>query len=489
MGRYGDAREHLLRLLESGPNDDKLREQLGICQAGGGDDRAAEKSFQKAIELDPARREPYLRLAAVLKRLDRPREADDLVAKLVAKNPQSAQAHSLHAHFLHGQSGQDKEALAEAEKAVALAPEDFDILLLAANLSTATGDYKKARGYADRAIAAKPARPAATARSFNSSRARESGKRPWPASAAESRRPPTRATCSGPGLALIAEATRPTPRPSHGGEGDPLTEAQETVARLRRLPREQAFDPVLIDFCRPKSRRARGRWPAAAKAFTEVAQQLERPDQKLGSTGIQGTTANELLKDVEFRLAICQGHLADSDAAVGGLSEGRPHRSCCGRAAWVSPPRWLPWGRSMRPEEYRQIGKLKGMATAAETKVAGLLILENLRLRQSQRDWKEADAILARLAQAAPDATEAILVRAEALMAEGHDAEAEKLLTAVREKHPDSVHFWQALMKLAEREQQGSGPWSCSIRPKRSSATAFGSGWPGPCTCCWKTGL
>ena len=370
-----------------------------------------------------------------------------------------------------------------------MAPEDFDILLLAANLSTATGDYKKARGYADRAIAAKPALAGGYRAVFQLPSRQGERKE----ALASLRRGIEKA--SDPrdllwdlGLVLIAEATRPHPDPLTGGEGDPLTEAQETVARLRRLPREQAFDPVLIDFLQAEIEAARGRWPAAAKAFTEVAQQLERPDQKLGSTGIQGTTANELLKDVEFRLAICQGHLGDSDAQLAAYR----------KAAHIDPL-WAPARMGVAAtlaslgqihealEEYRQIGKLKGMATAAETKVAGLLILENLRLRQSQRDWKEADAILARLAQARPMPPEAILVRAEALMAEGHDAEAEKLLTAARDKHPDSVDFWQALVKLAEREQQRSGPWSCSIRPKRSSATASGSGWPGPCTCCWKT--
>jgi len=58
LGRYGDAREHLLLLLASSSSDDDLWRQLGICQAAGGDDRAAAQSFEKTVKFDPTRCQP-----------------------------------------------------------------------------------------------------------------------------------------------------------------------------------------------------------------------------------------------------------------------------------------------------------------------------------------------------------------------------------------------------------------------------------------------
>jgi len=81
------------------------------------------------------------------------------MAKMVARNRQSPQAHSLWAQYLHEHTtGQEKVALAEAEKAATLAPDDFDVLLLAADLFTLAGKYEKALGYAERAITHNPKR-------------------------------------------------------------------------------------------------------------------------------------------------------------------------------------------------------------------------------------------------------------------------------------------------------------------------------------------
>jgi tetratricopeptide (TPR) repeat protein len=443
LGRFGDAREHLQRLLKSSSTDDALWEQLGICQAGGGDDRAAVESFQKAIQLDPGRCGRYVIVAALLRRLDRPQEADEWMEKLVAKNPESPQAHFLRARYLRQQNvNQEKAALAEAEKAAALAPADFDILLLAADLLTAAGDYEKARGYADRAITARPM----AAGGYRAVSKTESRQGEWEKALATLRRGIEKA--SDPwdllwdqGLVLIAQ--------------DKLTEAQETVARLRRLPREQTFNPALTDFLQAEIEAAQGHWSVAAKVFAEVARQLERPDQDLGGTAVEGTTAREVLKDAECRLAICCEHLGDSGAQLAAY-----------RKAARLDPLWVPARMGVAAtlaslgqipdalEEYRQIGKLKGATAAADVDIARLLLLKNLGVPESRRDWKDVEAALDRLAVAKPDDSQSTLLRAEALLAQGRGEEAEKLLAAARDKHPESVDLWAALARVAEQRQQ-----------------------------------
>jgi tetratricopeptide (TPR) repeat protein len=187
---------------------------------------------------------------------------------------------------------------------------------------------------------------------------------------------------------------------------------------------------------------------------------LEAPSRKPGSTQVRGTTARELLKQLECRLAVCYQQLGDPDAQLAAYR----------KAAGIDPL-WVPARLGVAAtlgslgqinealEEYRRIAGLKGGAAAADIALARLLVLKNLRGQPNQtgsgeRDWKEAESVLDRLAQAAPDAAEVTLVRAEALLAQGRTEETEKLLSAARDKHPEQADFWAALVKLAERKQQ-----------------------------------
>ena len=121
-------------------------------------------------------------------------------------------------------------------------------------------------------------------------------------------------------------------------------------------------------------------------------------------------------------------------------------------------------------EEYRQIGRLEGMAATGDFEVARLLAVKNLRLRAPERDWKEVEAILDRLKQSTPDATELTLLRAETLFGQGRAAETEKLLTAARDKHPEKTDLWSALVSLAGRRQQ----WDRAVELLAEAEKKFG---------------
>ena len=197
LGYYGNAREHLLLLLASSPRDGKLWERLGICQAGDGDDRAAIDSFEKAIDFDPAACEAYAHLATLLRqRAQRPRRADDWMAKLVAKNPDSSQAHALYARYLQEPvSSQGKAALAEAEKAVVPGRR-----ILRSCCSPQTSARRKSTrrpaAMPIRAISVAQRGPADTVQFFASSWGRVTGRGLWPACVAASRRCSTRGNFS-----------------------------------------------------------------------------------------------------------------------------------------------------------------------------------------------------------------------------------------------------------------------------------------------------
>ena len=86
-------------------------------------------------------------LAELLKeRLSSLEEADQCMAKLVKANPKSAKAHYLRAGYLaNSRLRRTDEALEEVSKARQLAPDDADVLVLAAGCNLAKRKYDSAR--------------------------------------------------------------------------------------------------------------------------------------------------------------------------------------------------------------------------------------------------------------------------------------------------------------------------------------------------------
>jgi len=443
LRRYSDARQHL-RFLLAVQTDGKLWEQLGICQDASGDYAGAAESFQKAIAVAPGQCEPYVRLAEVLRlRLDKAKEADAWIDTLVNKNADSSLAHLYRARYLYLRTkNQEKLALIAAEKSAELDPKNTNALLLAANLSSLTADYAKARRYAERSIAAAPeladgylALFRIEIRSSHREKAVEALRRGIE-KAADRRE-------------LLWDLGRIT---IERGE---LDEARKAVAQLRGLPLGQGFDPVLIDYLQAQIEAGQGNWFAASLAFVDVAQQLEQPKEKGSSGEAQQGNTPELLKEVECRLARCYEQLSDTEAQLAAYR----------KAAHIDPL-WVPARMGVAAtlstlgqisealEEYRQIGRLEGMSATGDFEVARLLAIKNLRLRAPERDWKEVEAILDRLKQATPDATDLTLLRAEALFGQGYAEKTEKLLLAARDNFPEKTDLWSALVSLAGRRQQ-----------------------------------
>ena len=70
-----------------------------------------------------------------------------------------------------------------------------------------------------------------------------------------------------------------------------------------------------------------------------------------------------------------------------------------------------------------------------------MLGLKNLRLQATEQDWNEVETILNRLQQTKPDATDLTLLRRNVLW-EKRAENAEKLLTAMRDKYPEKTELW-----------------------------------------------
>jgi tetratricopeptide (TPR) repeat protein len=497
MRRWGDARAHLQQyLLVTSPEDASLWELLGTCQAAGAEYAAAVESFRKAIRLGPQQLDAYWRLADVLQRnLDRRKEADQWMDKLVAANPDSARAHLLRGAYLeklylekHGQEDRSPDkaeseaakkdlaaALGEAEKARALAPKDIDALLLAARLASLAAQYDKARGYAQQAIALDPTRAAGYATLWRIELRTEHRQE----AIACLRQGVEKASRHGQllwdlGRLLIDESERAeiqkedaggTPaRKDAGGTPTPqerkkelLAEARDIVAKLRK---EDAADP-LTDYLEAQIEFALGHWQKAAQGFEQTAQKL--------------SSSPDLAKEAYARLASCYQGLGNVELELAAY-----------RKAALLDPLYLParlgtaaalaslGQTSDALAEYRQISALAGLPAVVKRKVdvelARFLVLNNLRLPASERNWKEVDGLLDRLAQDKADPTEVTLLRVESLINQGRVPDAEKLLQAARSQAPDEPRLCSALLLLVEQDRQ----WDRAVQILDEAKQKFG---------------
>lgn len=137
FGRYGDAIFHLRFLLHSAPNDPELLSLLAECYDGSRKNSEAVAAYEAAIKAAPRRTDNYAALARILNdRLKRPEDAENVLDRLVAANPASHESYLARAEF-RVERGNLKAAVLDARRALQLAPQAHNVLLLAATILSA----------------------------------------------------------------------------------------------------------------------------------------------------------------------------------------------------------------------------------------------------------------------------------------------------------------------------------------------------------------
>jgi tetratricopeptide (TPR) repeat protein len=353
-----------------------------------------------------------------------------------------------------------------ARQALKLAPDEVDACLLVAQLASAQGLHDEARRHAQRAIELDPKRAAGYSILAHTELRTNHRKEAM--------------ACLERGL------EKASPRNEllwalgrlQIEEGN-LAQAQKTVDQFRaEAPANPLADylPALLDF-------ARGHWQQAARGFDQlVAKFADSPD---------------MLKEVHRRRAVCYQRLGNREQELAAYRE----------AARVDPL-WRPAQLGIAAtlaalgkhnealEQYRQIAKLAAAAKDSQqnpaeaaqvmSEIAGLLLLKNLRLPPAERDWSEVNSLVDRLIQANPEAAGPVILRAEALVGQERTAEAEKVLSAARDKLSDQREPWGALLALAARKNSGTARPRSSARPRRNlrnPATGPGSASPKASAC------
>lgn len=145
MGRYADGMSHAQALLEKHPEDSLLWEQLAACQAGLNKPDDARISYEKALTLAPSHIATYDRLAQLLsKQIGLPGEAELIIKRMIEENPRQPEAYLSRARYYRA-ANKLGDAQKDAEKLLALSPNNADGQLMLAELLQMKGETEKAR--------------------------------------------------------------------------------------------------------------------------------------------------------------------------------------------------------------------------------------------------------------------------------------------------------------------------------------------------------
>lgn len=421
---YQAAKEHLEGfLLKDSPDDPELLDLYGQCCGEMGETDKALESFKKAIKIAPDQVEIYPRLARLLRvQFSNAKEADQVMTDLVAKNPESYRAHFLRGGYLKNFDA-NEEALKEAERALELAPGDREVLLLNARCCLAMRDVEKARQHAARGIELFPDN--IDMYTTMADIELQAGSR-------------DKAIAS---LQQGLKATERSPQLlwSMGNlliDVNSLDEAEQLIKELKTTEIYKPFIEYLaarIDF-------VKGRWLPARVGFEKVR----------GALAI----FPHLQKQMDVWIGQCYGQLGNRDAQVDAY-----------RRALKADPFYAPARAGLTEamlasgnvndalDEYRKLASSGRLGAGGLIPYARMLILQNLRLAPTERDWGPAEKALQQAEEAKVDSAQIPILRAEILVAQNRQDEAEKLLQEAREANPDQRELWTVLASLAERQQ------------------------------------
>jgi tetratricopeptide (TPR) repeat protein len=436
LERYDLAAEHLNLLRLANSADADVLALTGQMYEAQGKDVEAIPWLAKAMQQAPGKVEHFVRLAYLLRRLDRVREgnearqADKVMNELVARNPSSYQAHLERWRYRKlftnlKQTSALQEAEKDVQEAMRLAGTEVDVLLASADLAQMKDELPKARAQLEEAIKRYP----------------RDG-RPYQALAnvhVQTGELTQAVACLRRGLGAVAAASQFDLLWALANvliDGNKLDEAEKTITQIRK----QNYSTIGIEYLQARCLMQQGHWSEAVKALESLQPRLK--------------TAPELTRQVDLHLGTCYEHLEDPAArqkALARVIEQDP-ASVPARLQQVN----LHWeaGRiDAAIAEYRQIMKLPQAPPDGWVVIARMLLLSNL---QSERpNWNEVEDALAWALKAQPSGMEVWLLKAELLVAQKKLDDAENVLTTLNEhRKGKEITIWAALVNLAEHRKQ-----------------------------------
>lgn len=432
LDRPADARKHAEILLKAAPDDADLELLLGRCDEAQSRPADAAAWYRKASRHAPTRIEAAVRLASLLRGpLKDAKQADRVLDEMVAANPKSSRAY-LERGVFRLSAGRSDDAAADAARALALAPEDADALIVAAALAQRReGGLDEARRLLARGIAAHP-----RDEKLPSNLAQLELRAGRPAEAVAVLR---RALEAHPGqvelLLYLADAL------IEDGQPDWATRI------IADLAKKEDVSPAPLDLLRANILANEGRWPQAVEALSRVRANL---------SPLNEATRRLLGIRADLLLGRCQGPLGNPDLQLDAYRRALEADPGLVAAHQGAAQALAALGRV--DEAIAEYEKIAPDVPGAGIAQARLLIARNARLPRDQQRWEDVDRALDGASRSDPAPVEVPILRAQVLVVRGQPDRARALLEQARDAQPKQVGPRIALATLASLSEKPEGP-------------------------------
>ncbi len=439
LGRYNRAQEHLELLQTAFPDEGETKLLLGRAAEAQGRYAEAKDCYEKAIQVSPQQIESYQRLVQLLRRqpdLAPARTADQILDRLVAQNPESVPARLIRLRYLLDQGdfqGADplEKMEQDVQRALGLAPNEADVVLVAAEYAQARGRLDRARELLQHGLEVEP----------RSSRLYEALAR------LEVREGRLRE-----GVACLQRGLQALTGPGQNALRWTLAnlllddgQAAEAGTEITQLAQGK-FSLAGLDYLQARVLLLEGKWSAAARLF-------ERSRAGAEATPGPGRETVLFLEHVDLFLGQCYEQLNDLNRQLAAYTRAVDRDPSSVRARLkLGAVLWTLGRTDEAISQYKQLTLLAQAPPAARMELARLLFLRNL--QREPRTWAEVHEALDQAEKAQPGVAEVVLLRAEVLAAQDRLAEAQALLAKARDQQPQQALFWTALASLAERRGQ-----------------------------------
>ncbi|TMQ35259.1 MAG: tetratricopeptide repeat protein [Planctomycetota bacterium] len=422
LRRYNDASDHLLLLLRGPYRDDGQLEQLyAFCLTRKNEPNRAIGYYHQATDHSPGHLPSYVQLANLYLDQQKPAEADRIMKKMVDKNPNNYQAHLERAGYLR-QRSQEKEMAKEIADAYRLAGDKRETMLGMAELARSRGNFDEARAYLKKCLQKFPKDAAiyvALAEIEMSAR-----------------RPDDAIARLRTGLKEVPPASRNALRYRLAlyliQQGEKARDQVDEV--VKQLLENHAPEPVLHEL--------HARTLMGNRQWAEAALLLEKMMALSGSTMNGGA-------EVYFLLGQCYENHNEPDRALNAYRQAVTVDPGMTRARAGAAGALLALGRP--DDALAEYQSILHRDASVGTKVAQLLIMQNLRQDKDKRHWTDVEEALEAAAKADQASVEVTQVKAQMLLARDKPDQALVLLEKACRAQPNRVDLWLAWSQMANQ--------------------------------------
>ena len=386
LRRYQDALTHLDALQKSFPADGELWQLRGICLEGQSKFEEAEEAFRQAIDFPPDQVRSHELLARLLRqRLNRIKEADELIERMVQQHGDSHEAYLARARYrLEFKLG---EIDADALEALTRAPDNIEAMLLAAKVEHGRKNYEKAVTLLENVIRQDPEDPRAY---------RHLAWIEYRLKKPESARERLQA-----GIVHCPEAYElHTTLVELMIQGKMFDQVQKILAELKN----KGVREDRLTYLNARILVAQERWSEAVAVLEPL-----RADVRY---------SNELSVQINLLLAHCHRQLGDADRQFDALKRVLEFDAQSALARQGIAAMHAASGRlDDAIREYQQLVSLPTAPDSAGADLIRLLIMRTQRLPAASQNWTETTRLLQQLEERQPKSVELLLARSDLLAA------------------------------------------------------------------------